>query len=576
MARLPTTPRNARTRGKPAAPPGAAPGRSAGRSHSKRPPPRTGLAEYRRKRDFGITPEPAGDHLPTSKLPRFVVQMHDATRLHWDFRLEAEGVLKSWAVPKGPSLDPADKRLAVRTEDHPMDYIDFEGVIPAGEYGGGPVIVWDRGTFLNIKTDRSGKPIPMADALRKGSVDVWLEGEKLRGGYSLVRTRPGPGKKEHWLLIKKDDEHADRARDITTESPRSVKTGRTIQEVLKSSGDSAQIASKTARASRPGSAPMPKWIEPMLATLAAGPPAKGDWIYEPKLDGFRALAFRDGENIRLLSRNKKDLGVRFPEIVEALSRQPVERFIVDGEVVALDQRGLSSFSALQQRLTPISPIADRRSRPQLLYCIFDLLYANGFDTRELPQHERTRLLEQAVNFSDPVRRSEPLEGEGGKLLARACRAGWEGLIAKRADSSYTSGRSRDWLKLKCTVSQEFVIGGWTDPRGSREAFGSLLVGYYQGRGKARRLIYAGRVGTGYSDRALRELMGMLRPLATQKSPFEPDPEIPRRGVHFLEPRLVAQVGFTEWTHDHHIRHPRFLGLRPDKNPSSVVREQRAR
>jgi bifunctional non-homologous end joining protein LigD len=556
-------------------PPLSRPAKTAGRTAKPRPPRKSieqQLKTYFRKRDFSITPEPAAAEMSASELPRFVVQMHDATRLHYDFRLEADGVLKSWAVPKGPSLDPADKRLAVRTEDHPLSYIDFEGVIPPDEYGGGPVIVWDRGSYLNIKTDKKGKPISMSDSIKIGTVEILLQGEKLRGGFALIRTRPGPGGKEHWLLIKMKDEHANQARDILDEKPKSVKTGRTIQQVLKAEGQPRQIVQKLARASRPGGAAVPKWIDPMLATLVDKPPRNKDYFYEPKLDGFRALAFRDGDTIRLLSRNKKDLGGRFPEIVEALKRQPVKQLVIDGEIVALDEKGRSSFSMLQQRLKPVTLAAAKRSGVPLYFYVFDLLHANGFDTRTLPQRERSRLLEKAVRIGDPIRRTEILEGDGARLLAAACRKGWEGLIGKEADCPYTSGRTKRWLKLKCSLEQEFVIGGWTDPEGSRSSFGSLLVGYYA-RGK---LIYAGKVGTGYTDKVLKDTLTRLKPLERKTSAFEKDPDIPRRGVHFVEPKLVGQVAFTEWTHDHHIRHPRFKGLREDKDPTEVRREHPAR
>jgi bifunctional non-homologous end joining protein LigD len=586
---------------------------AAGRKPRSRPSADKKLTAYRLKRNFDITPEPSGGTIPASGLPRFVVQKHDATRLHYDFRLEADGVLKSWAIPKGPSLDPADKRLAVRTEDHPMDYIDFEGVIPEGEYGGGPVIVWDQGAYLNIKTDRRGEPVSMTDAITMGTVEVFLQGEKLRGGFALVRTRPGPGGKEHWLLIKMRDEHARPGSRLIEDQPESVRSGRTVEQVVAQEGSPFQVRKKLARArqrqqegelgeraaprGRPRTSkrrtpaivpsadpapsrnrartPVPRWIDPMLATLVESPPPeaeKGEWLFEPKLDGFRALAFRDGASVRLLSRNKKDLGERFPEIIEALGRQPLDRFITDGEVVALDRRGISSFSALQQRLSPISLDGARRSGTPLYYYIFDLLHARGHDTRDLPQAERSRLLRRAIAFEDPLRPTEQLTGDPAQLLARACRKGWEGLIGKRADRPYTAGRVRHWIKLKCLLSQEFVIAGYTDPGGSRTAFGSLLLGYYDDG----RLIYAGKVGTGYTERMLRDLLKRLKPLEAPALALKRDPSLPRKGVHPVFPRLVASVAFTEWTHDGHIRHPRFLGLREDKDPAAVVRERPAR
>jgi bifunctional non-homologous end joining protein LigD len=529
---------------------------------------KTSLREYKRKRDFKTTPEPTGG-IPTRGLPRFSIQKHDATRLHYDLRLEVDGTLKSWAIPKGPSLDPADKRLAVRTEDHPLEYLTFEGVIPEGNYGAGAMIVWDTGTYINLKRDRAGRPLSMTQAMEMGTVEVWLQGQKLRGGFALIRTRGGAPGKENWLFIKMRDKAAEPARDVLSEEPTSAVSGRTVDELLTREGSASQVRKRQAKAVRRTHAEMPKWVDPMLASLAETPPRGEDWTYEPKLDGFRTLAFREGDNVRLLSRNHKDLGSRFPEIVEALHQQPVDEFILDGEVVALDSKGRPRFSLLQQRLTPIPLAAARQSR-SLFYYAFDLLYAKGYDTRDLPQSRRTSLLREAVIASDPIRITEQLTGDGAKLLLRVCRKGFEGLIAKRLDAPYAPGkRTTYWLKLKCILEQEFVIGGYTDPEGSRTGFGALLVGYYA-KGK---LIYAGRVGTGFTDKVLADLLKRMRPLARGACPFQPDPEIPRKSVHFVEPRFVGQVGYSEWTHDRHLRQPRFLGLRIDRNPKGVVLEK---
>jgi bifunctional non-homologous end joining protein LigD len=558
------------------------------------------LKVYRAKRAFEKTPEPRGASgiAPAARrgggeaAPRFVVQKHDATRLHYDLRLEVDGVLASWAVPKGPSLDPADKRLAVRTEDHPLDYLTFEGVIPDGQYGAGPMIVWDTGTYENIKEDARGRPIPMAMALERGSIKVRLAGRKLRGAYSLVRSggRGGGGEaggKEQWLLIKVADETADPEADLLSSRPESVISGKTIDGLGRRKRTSRTAKSSTSTKPAERHDPRPDWIAPMLATLIEKAPETGEgWVYEHKYDGFRALAFRSGGGkgaIRLLSRNGKGLADRFPEIAEALARQPLEDFIIDGEIVALAPHAAGprpSFSALQQRLKPTTIAGAHRRGIELRYYIFDLLYAAGRDARGLPFSQRRTLLARAVREEGPIRISPMLSADPAhpprKLLVKACREGWEGLIAKRSSDPYTSGRSRSWLKLKCSLRQEFVIGGWTDPQGSRTALGSLLLGYYARAGGGGQLLYAGKVGTGFSDAMLRDLLPKLKAAQRKTTPFAPDAELPRRGIHFTTPRLVCEVAFTEWTHSHHIRHPRFLGLRTDKKPAEIVREVPAR
>jgi bifunctional non-homologous end joining protein LigD len=560
------------------------------------------LRVYQTKREFGKTPEPEGKSgaalaaSARSARPRFTVQKHDATRLHYDLRLEVDGVLASWAVPKGPSLDPANKRLAVRTEDHPLEYLTFEGVIPEGQYGAGRMIVWDTGTYESIKQDSRGHPIAMAKALEQGAVKVRFDGRRLKGAYSLVRSggrSPAAGK-EQWLLIKVPDDAADAGADLLGDRPESVVTGRTIDDLgprTRTSRGTAGLESRVGK--RPAKAAArtadagdsrPDWIAPMLATLiepAGRGAALGDeWIYEHKYDGFRALAFRDGDSIRLLSRNAKSLADRFPEIVEALARQPLKDFVIDGEIVALSRHAAGerpSFSALQQRLKATTLAGARRRGITLRFYVFDLLYAAGRDSRSVPFARRADLLGKAIRESELIQISRRFSGDAQTLLAQACRDGWEGLIAKRASDPYISGRSRSWLKLKCSLRQEFVIGGWTDPQGSRTALGSLLLGYYdQAGGTKRKLQYAGRVGTGFSDALLRDLLARLRSRARKTSPFTANPEVPRRGVHFTSPQLVCEVGFAEWTHDDHIRHPRFLGLREDKDASEVVREEPAR
>ena len=508
------------------------------------------LERYRAKRSFDQTPEPSGADGggDGAGAPRFVVQKHDARRLHYDFRLEADGVLISWAVPKGPSYDPKTKRLAVHVEDHPLDYRSFEGVIPGAQYGAGTVIVWDEGTYRNL-TERQGRPVDLAEGVRRGHVSVWLDGTKLRGGWSLTRTGAA-GAKESWIMVKRSDDHADAELDITVSQPDSVVTGRSLADIG-ADDDSPKWTRERAT-----------WRPPMLAELvkasdhARGERAEG-WRYERKLDGLRGVAVRNGAEVELWSRNHLSFNARFPEIVAALGRLGPDNFTLDGEIVAF-VGGQTSFAGLQR--------PERGTRP--VYCAFDLLSLLGQDTTGLPLSDRQALLAQALQGApDVVVPVTALEGDPAELLSRACQDGWEGLIAKRIDSPYRAGRSPDWRKLKCSASQELVIGGWTDPSGTRHGFGALLVGYYDDQGELR---YAGKVGTGFDDKLLRELSGELAARARPDSPFA-DP-VKLKGVHWVQPDLVGNVAFTEWTRDGRLRHPAFQGLRPDKEAREVRRE----
>jgi bifunctional non-homologous end joining protein LigD len=560
--------------------------------------PRTdSLKAYRAKRDFKRTPEPEGSAPGSKHQFRFVVQKHAASHLHYDFRLEVEGVLKSWAVPKGPSLNPAEKRLAMRTEDHPLGYLKFEGVIPQGEYGGGSVIVWDIGAFRNLKSENADDPDrAMAKGIENGRVEIWLDGQKIKGGFALVRTRGDQrdgrsGTREQWLLIKRRDEYARADDPPVLAQPQSVLTGRTVEEVgagtkprkpvrragsngsPRPNGATRTKARATNRRTAPSSAAQPAFIEPMLATLTDQrdfPGPRGSWVFERKLDGFRAVAYRHRQEVRLLSRNEKDLGVKYPEIVEALRQQPLDDFIIDGEIVAFDH-GQVSFQQLQQRLKRLSLDEARSSGVAVSYYVFDLLYANGLDARPLALKERKRLLKQAVEFTPLIRFTTHRLATGREALQLACERGWEGLIAKRAATPYISGRSHDWLKVKCGNRQEFVVGGYTDPQRTRIVLGALLVGYYEDGA----LRYAGKVGTGYTQETLRMLGSALNPLTVATNPFQPDAAIPRRNVHWVKPKLVAEIEFSEWTREGKLRHPRFMGLRPDKAAKEVVRERPA-
>jgi bifunctional non-homologous end joining protein LigD len=539
--------------------------------------PQPPLHDYRRKRDFAATPEPAGP----SEGPgpgdggdgkRWVVQQHAARRLHYDFRLEANGVLVSWAVPKGPSYDPGVKRLAVKVEDHPFDYRDFEGTIPGGNYGAGAVIVWDEGTYRNLTTKR-GEVVPVADAVAEGHVSVWLQGSKLVGGWTLTRFDGA-----NWVLVKRKDDRAGPTRDITSEEPRSVKTGRTLDEVRQGAAQSERAGSPREGAGSPregagspregdGAAEPPAlpagFLAPMLAQLeAVGPGAAsvalragpGEWLYEPKLDGLRCVAVRNGPEVTLFSRNRLSFNARFPSVVKALARLPADNFVIDGELVGMVE-GRPDFGALQQGAAPAQLWA------------FDLPWLLGRDLRHLPIEDRKVLLAKTVTESGELRVVHPLEGEPQQLFEGACRDRWEGLLAKRSGSHYTAGRSSDWRKLKCGYRQELVVGGFTAPRGTRNAFGALLLGYWE----AGELVYAGKVGTGFDRSELADLLRRLEQAERATSPFRPGTKTgPARWV---EPELVVEVEFSNWTTDGRLRHPRFLGVRPDKPAGEVVRER---
>jgi bifunctional non-homologous end joining protein LigD len=508
------------------------------------------LRRYRDKRHFEATPEPAGKSegpIAGAAGNRFVVQKHAARRLHYDLRLEVDGVMASWAVPKGPSYDPKVKRLAVHVEDHPLDYRTFEGNIPGGQYGAGSVIVWDEGTYRNL-TERDGKPVGVREAIEAGHLSVWFEGHKLRGGWALTRTSQAG---DQWILVKRRDELADPSLDIETKAPASVQSGRLIEEV---SADPDADTWTRERAT---------WQPPMLATLVDSSSwlarVHDGWCYERKLDGLRGLAARNDDEIELWSRNHKSFKARFPDVVAELASLPVDNFTLDGELVAFDGKDFVGFGELQQH----------GSKLTVVYCVFDVLHLLGRDVRGLPLKDRKKLLGEVVAGGTHVKLVEELSGDPVKLLTKACAKGWEGLVAKRRDAPYAAGRSTDWCKLKCSASQELVIGGWTEPRRSRIGLGALLVGYYEGD----QLRYAGKVGTGFSTDTLISLSKELRRLERADSPFV-DP-VRERTAHWVEPRLVANVAFSEWTRDGRLRHPSFQGLRPDKDPATVTRERPA-
>lgn len=603
------------------------------------------LEEYKRKRRFSETPEPP-PKLEKSKGHRFVVQRHHATRLHYDFRLEMEGVLKSWAVPKGPSLDPADKRLAMEVEDHPVSYFDFEGIIPEGNYGAGTVMVWDVGRWEPLSPEtKDGKYVAGSDAeasamLKKGDLKFRLHGKKLNGDFALVHIksrRPG-SKGNEWLLIKKHDQFVIPGFDAE-QLDKSVLTKRTMAQIAGDEGSAEWQSSK--KASRGGSAKaawladtlarvekrkrltaehaktaekkspkrkkssespsinsgdddpspsadsalasvrnlkgavqraMPAAITPMLASLCDAPFDDPNWFFEIKWDGYRAVAFLEDGDVRLVSRNHNDLTARFSELRGLSKSVKARNAILDGEVVVLDDRGRPSFSLMQQRTGLRSH--GRQTTPRgdlpILYYVFDLIYLEGYDLRKVTLDERKRVLREIVSDSDIVRYSEHFAGSGNALFNLAKEKGLEGIIAKKANSCYEERRSREWQKIKITQTVDCVIGGYTDPEGSRQYFGSLMLGLYNDK---KQLIHVGNAGTGFNHALLKEISAVLKGLDSSSSPFT-GPTEPKK-AHWVKPARVAEVKFTEWTHETNegglkLRAPVFMSLREDKNPEDCT------
>ncbi|MDR7124447.1 DNA ligase D [Pseudotabrizicola sp. 4114] len=534
------------------------------------------LEKYRQKRDFTATSEPKGR--TRSKRGRsFVIQKHDARRLHYDLRLEMDGVLRSWAVTRGPSLVAGDKRLAVHVEDHPLDYGDFEGTIPKGEYGGGTVLLWDRGTWS-----------PIGDAAKgyvKGHLEFELAGEKLQGRWHLIRMQGKPrDKRENWLLIKASDDAArpDDAPDILTELPLSVKTGRDIPEIA---GEAQGLPSKPVPKKRAKPVPeeetetappdpakvkgakresLPDFIPPMLATLARAAPTGDRWLHEIKFDGYRLQARIDAGQVKLLTRSGLDWTDRFGQDVPAALRDlPVKAAVIDGEVVVEGGNGASDFSALQADLS--EGRADR-----FLFYGFDLLHLDGYDLRPLPLTRRKAMLEHILtDAAGPLRYSAHFEETGATVLRHACRLSLEGIISKTRNSPYREGRGKAWVKSKCSARQEFVIGGYMPSTAARNAIGSLVLGVYE----ADRLIHVGRVGTGFSARVAQDLFRRLDRIGSAHSPFaKPVTAEQARQVRYVSPELVAEVEFRAWTADGHLRHAAFRGLREDKPATEIRRE----
>ncbi|HEU5313087.1 MAG TPA: non-homologous end-joining DNA ligase [Candidatus Udaeobacter sp.] len=571
-----------------------------------------GLAEYKRKRDFKKTAEPAGGKPLPKKVKgasRFIIQKHAARRLHYDFRLEMEGVLKSWALPKGLPWKRGEKHLAVEVEDHPIEYEQFEGIIPEGQYGGGTVMVWDRGNY-HVYGEQPVK------SLREGKLHLVLDGEKAKGEWTLVRIRGRDDAKNQWLILKTGDDAKPISKKI---EDRSVKTGRTMEQIaedrdaewesgreaeesptsqfkariraaIKKKANDAVVgqahrlpaAKRDNRSGRPTIASLPdlpsakaRFIEPMKAKLVGEPPATGDWIYELKFDGIRLIGVKRGEKVSLLSRNENELTARFPEIVEAIKALPTGECVIDGEVVALDEEGRSSFQLLQAREM------EGRKTPVYFYA-FDLLQIDGKSLVSLPLEARKNILERlCADAGDPIRYSGAIGGDAKRLLEEVKRRGLEGIIGKQRNSVYEPGRrSGAWIKLKCVNEQEFVIGGYTPPQGSRKYFGAILVGYYENE----KLVFAGKVGTGFTVKSLSMLYKKFQRETRDDCPFVDLPSKQNgqwvqditpsmmRKMHWVNPVLVCEIKFAEWTRDKKLRAPVFLGLREDKKPTEVVRE----
>lgn len=536
------------------------------------------LDEYRAKRDFEKTPEPpGGEEEPAGDALRFVVHKHHASRLHWDLRLELAGVLKSWAVPRGPSLDPDEKKLAVMVEDHPLDYRTFEGVIPEGSYGAGPVMIWDRGTY---HAARAAKRRPSEEALKKGlakgHLGFVLEGERLRGEFALVRLKKA--EENAWLLIKKRDAFS--ATGDLTRLDTSVATGRTMPEILAGSGTGGEAAG--AEGKRPDRrpppvpgrpalsgarrAPMPARVKPMLATLVDEAFDREGWLFEVKWDGYRALAEVKNGAARLYSRHDLTFDDRFPAIVRSLGSTPFDA-LFDGEIVVVDASGRASFQLLQDY--PGSHAGT------LVYYVFDILHFDGFDLTPLPLSRRKEILREVLPGLPHVRLSEHVEKEGLSLFEAAKKNRVEGIVAKDGASPYRQGRrTGEWLKIKTRMRQEAVIGGYTAPRGGRKGFGALVLGVYEkdAPGAAPRLVYIGHTGGGFSGAQITSLLQRLEAIETKESPFSPPPKT-NAGVTWVRPLLVCEVRFTEWTNEGLMRHPVFLGLREDVDPAGVRRER---
>ena len=527
------------------------------------------LEEYRRKRDFRKTPEPAGKAPPRRKAAAplsFVIQEHQARRLHFDFRLELDGVLKSWAVPRGPSLDPGEKRLAVEVEDHPLDYGGFEGIIPEGQYGGGTVLLWDRGTWIPADPDP-------AAAHAKGMLKFELHGKKLHGNWALVRMggKAARERRPNWLLVKERDEAAvpQSGDAVVMDNPLSVETGRSLEAIAE---DRDRVWNSRKGEATPRHPPdrirgarkgrMPGNLKPQLATPVTAAPAGPEWLHEIKYDGYRLFADIEHGEVRLITRSGLDWTAKFAELARAFGQLPVDTALIDGELVHLASDGTTNFSGLQDAIASGKTGA-------LNFFAFDLLHRDGWDLTGATLEDRKAALADIIppDTEGILRYSDHQAGQGPAVLRQASSLGLEGIVSKRRDAPYRPGRGGAWLKVKCRNREEIVVIGFTDPEGKREGFGALLAGYYNPSGTLR---YAGRVGTGFSAERLADLRKKLDALVVKAPPVTPPKEAPRKGVHWVRPALVAEVEFAGWTADQILRHASFQGLREDKSAREVM------
>ena len=541
------------------------------------------LTKYREKRDFTKTAEPAGGRKKTAKRRhklKFVLQKHAASHLHFDLRLELDGVMKSWAVPKGPSLDPSVKRLAMEVEDHPMEYNAFEGTIPKGQYGGGTVMLWDRGNYTADKAEDGDHEEAMRKGYDKGKIDFTFHGQRVRGSFALVRTQQR-GAKPQWLLIKHRDEYAEPGSDVVADNMTSVTTDRTMEEIAGGrsrvwQSNRAEKATRARASARPRktatTAVKTSDILPMLASPAKEIPGDKEWTYEPKYDGIRVLAFVAPDAARLITRNAKDKTAQFPEIVAELMKLPgrsKKPLVLDGEIVALKNGEAARFQDLQGRMH----VANERSIARLsreqpaAFIAFDILLDGDEAIMREPWQVRRKHLEKrlAKKTTTHVWLS-PSSENGKKMMAEAEKGGWEGVIVKDVNAPYLPGkRSKSWLKVKLEKQQEFVVGGYTEPRNSREHIGSLLVGFFDDDDE---LVYAGHVGGGFSQRGLKEMYQLLAPLERKTSPFKTTPKTNEK-AHWVKPAIVVQVRYNEITSAGKLRQPVYLGIRDDKDARSV-------
>jgi bifunctional non-homologous end joining protein LigD len=543
-----------------------------------------GLSDYKKKRSFEKTPEPSGKTHVSSTPLRFVIQKHAASHLHYDFRLEMEGVLKSWAVPKGPSLNPADKRLAMMVEDHPYEYRTFEGIIPKGNYGAGTVIIWDEGTYEPVESTKKSKKEQekiLLSQLKKGHLSFILHGKKLNGEYALVHTKREDAENS-WLLIKKQDEYASDT-DVLKKD-KSVVSNLSLERVAETSKNEWQSNRKSSTTKKTSpkkpatteieesnendiddlitkgkKAPFPSFARPMMASLVEEPFDDPDWIYEIKWDGYRALAFVKKEKVELLSRNNQSFNQKYSGVVDALKKLNLEA-VLDGEIVVLNEDGNADFQLLQQW--------QKTHEGELAYYAFDILWLNGYDLTGLTILERKSILQNLIGPGDTVRYNDHIDGEGKAFFELAVKKGLEGIIAKDSSSQYhINVRSRQWLKIKTHRRQEAVIAGFTEGRGGRKHFGALVLGLYQDG----EFVYIGHTGTGFDDTLLKQLSSKLKPLVTDKCPFKKKPKT-NMPITWVKPVLVCEVKFQEWTKDNALRMPVFIGLREDKKPTEVKKE----